>query len=91
MQNFENTIRSGKCLSGEMSARGSLRRVNVQSGNCPVGDMFVEVSVGEMSVRDLSSGKCQSGDCPVGKLSYNQSKKVFDLHFSTLHISHAAN
>ena len=62
MQKFENScgrgnVRSGKCLSGEMSSRGSVR-----SGKCPFGEMFV----GEVSVGDLFSGKC-----PVGKLSYN--------------------
>ena len=67
MQKFENTLWSGKCLSGEMSSRGSVR-----SGNCPFGEMSVgEVSVGEVSVGDLSSGKCQPGKCWVGKLSYN--------------------
>ena len=65
-------VRSGKCLSGEMSSRGSVRRGSVWSGNCPFGEMSVrEVSVGEVSVGDLSSGKRQSGKCPVGKLSYN--------------------
>ena len=57
MQKFKNTLWSGKCLSGEMSSRGSVRL-----GNCPFGEM----SVGEVSVGDFSSGKC-----PVGKLSYN--------------------
>ena len=54
MQKFENTLRSGKCLRGEMSAWGSLRRVNVQSGIC--------------SSR-CPSGKCQSGICPRGSVS----------------------
>ena len=82
MQKFENSygrenVRSGKCLSGEMSSRGSVR-----TGKCPFGEMFVgEVSVGEVSVGDLSSGKCQSGKCPVGKLSYNPS---FRFHNTTL-------
>ena len=68
MQKFENTLWSGKCLSGEMSIRRSVLRGSVRSGNC----LFGEMSVGEVSVGDLSSGKCQSGKCPVGKLSYNR-------------------
>ena len=51
MQKFENTLWSGKCLIGEMSDRGSLRRGIVQSENCLVG----EVSVAEVSIGELSS------------------------------------
>ena len=77
MQKFENTLWSGKCLSGEMSSRGSVLRGSVRSGNCPFGEMSVgEVSVGEVSVGDLSSGKCQSRKCPVGKLSYNLKQRI---------------
>ena len=61
-------VRSGKCLSGEISSRGSVLRGSVRSGNCSVGEM----SVGEVSVGELSSAKCQSGKCLVVKLSYNQ-------------------
>ena len=58
-------VRSGKCLSGEISSRGSVRLEN-----CPFGEMSIgEVSVGEVSVGELSPGKCQSGNCPVGELS----------------------
>ena len=58
-------VRSGKCLSGEMSSRGSVLRGSVRLGNCPFGKMSVgEVSVGEVSVGELSLGKCQSGNCP---------------------------
>ena len=53
-------VRSGKCLSGEMSSRGSVLRGSVRMGNC----LFGEMSVGEVSVGGLSSGKCQSGNCP---------------------------
>ena len=68
-------VRSGKCLSREMSSGRNVLRGSVRSGNCPFGEMSVgEVSVGEMSVGDLSSGKCQSGKRPVGKLSYNRSE-----------------
>ena len=50
MQKFENTLWSGKCLSGEMSDWGILRRGIFQSENCLVGDVSVaEVSVGELS------------------------------------------
>ena len=51
---------------GEMSGQG-----NVRSGKCP----GVEVSVGDMSVRDVSgrvnvlAGNCLSGMCPVGEVS----------------------
>ena len=54
-------VRSGKCLSGEMSSRGSVLRGSVRSGNCPFGEM----SVGEVSVGELSSGKCPPGNCPT--------------------------
>ena len=63
-------VRSGKCLSGEISSRGSVLRGSVRLGNCSFGDMSDgEVSVGEVSVGELSSGKCQSENCPVGELS----------------------
>ena len=85
MQKFENTLWSGKCRSGEMSGRESLRRGSVQSGNCPVG----EVSVGEVSTGEVSSGKCQSGKSPVGKLSYNHSEDINDgRHFVVFSLSH---
>ena len=38
----------GKCLSGEMSSRGSVLRGSVRSGNCPFGEM----SVGEVFGRE---------------------------------------
>ena len=41
-------LRSKKCLSGEMSSRGS-----VWSGNCP----FREMSVGEVLIRDFFFGE----------------------------------
>ena len=56
-------VRSGKFFSREMSSRGSVLWGSVRSENCPFGQM----SVGEVSVRDLPSGKC-----PVGKVSYNR-------------------
>ena len=63
-------VRSGKCLSGEMSSRGSVLRGIARSRNCPFGEMSITgVSVGEVSVEELCSGKCQSGNCPVGELS----------------------
>ena len=59
-------VRSGKCLSGEMSSRVSVLQGSVRSGNCPFGEMSIgEVSVGEVSVGELSSrGTVQSGNCP---------------------------
>ena len=51
-------VRLGKCLSGKMFAQGSLHWGNVLHRG--------SVRLGEMSVRDLSLGKCQSGKCPVG-------------------------
>ena len=65
-------VRSGKCLSGKMSSRGSVLRGSVRSRNC----LFGEMSVGEVPVGELSSGKCQTGKCPVGKLCYNQCKSL---------------
>ena len=88
MQKFENTLWSGKCLSGEMSIRRSVLRGSVRSGNCHFGEM----SVGEVSGRGIvisgkcPSGKCQSGKCPVGKLSYNRSDAVVQW-LSLLHNS----
>ena len=49
-------VRSGQCLSGEISSQGS-----VQSRNCPVGELSVRGNVhrrivhGEVSVGELSS------------------------------------
>ena len=47
-------VRSGKCLVGELSCRGPVRRGTIRRGNV---------------CRDLSSGKCPSGKCPVGEMS----------------------
>ena len=56
---------SGKCLSGEMSGRGSLHRLTVRLGNCPFRKISIgEMSVGEVPVCNLSSGKCHSGNFP---------------------------
>ena len=55
----------------ERSGRGGLRRRSVQSGDF----QGLEVSVREIAVWYLSSGRCQSGNCPVGKLSYNLTGK----------------
>ena len=66
MSGREN-VRSGKCISGEMSSRGKVLRGSVRLGNCPFGEMSVEVSV-----RELFSRKCQSGNCLVGELSAYQ-------------------
>ena len=64
MSGWKN-VHSGKCLSGEMSSRGSVFRGSVRSENCTFGEMSIgEVSVGEVSVGELYSGKCQSGNCP---------------------------
>ena len=53
-------VRSGKCLSGVMSSRGSVLRGIVRSENCPFGEMSIgEVSVGEVSI----------GNCPRGSVS----------------------
>ena len=78
MQKFDNSygrrnVRLGKCLSGEISSRGSVLRRSVRSVKCPFREMSGgKVSVGEVSAEDLSSGKCQSGKCLLRKLSYNQ-------------------
>ena len=70
-------VRSGKCLSGEMSSRGSVLWGSVRSGNCPFGEMSVgEVSGGEVSVGEVSVGDLSSGKCPVRKLSYNRKKNI---------------
>ena len=61
----QGNVRSGKCLSGEMSSRGSVLRGSVRSGNSPFGEM----SLREVSVGELSSRKCQSGNCPPALIS----------------------
>ena len=63
----EGNVQLGKCHSGQISSRESLCQIIFRSGSCP----FEEVSVGEMSVGDLSLEKCQLGNSPVGKLSIN--------------------
>ena len=64
-------IQLGTRLSGEMSGRGSLRRGNFQSGNCPFRKMSIwDVPVGELSLGDMPSrngkwGTFQSRYCPL--------------------------
>ena len=72
-------VRSGKCLSGEMSGRGSLRRGIVRSGECPSG----KGPSGKCQSGKCPSGKCQSGNCPVGKLSYKNQflEKILSNNF----------
>ena len=69
MSGREN-VRSGKCLSGEMSSWGSDLPGIVRSRNFPFMEMAIgKVFAREVSVGELPSGKCQSGNCSVGELS----------------------
>ena len=68
----QGNVLVGKCPVGEASAGEVSSRGIVWSGKCPSGKcLFAEVTV-----RDLSSGKCQLGNCPIRKLSYNPLKVI---------------
>ena len=62
-------IWSGKGLNGEMFSRGSLHGGIVQSGNCPVGKMPVDVSRASV-LKEVSVGKLSTQE-----IVYNRTDK----------------
>lgn len=89
-----------KFQAGEISQWRIVPSGKSQSKKYPLAKRPVrEVSVGKMSVRDLSSEKCRPENCPLGKLSYNRlrlsacstSSISFQENFIVLQLTHFEN